>query len=487
MREQLLLNSLNCRGLADGRKRRAVFQWLKTYYPGIVFLQETHSSVTNAKLWEQEWGGKIYFSHGSNCARGVAILFPKTMDVKIENVVTDRNGRFVIIDVVVDEWQTVLCNMYAPTKDKSSEQSSFFKEVFEHLSEFEDKNLILGGDFNVCLNPDFDKSGGDCDKLLNNAKLINDYCEQFHLNDIWCTLNPELKRFSWRGNTKSGVVQSRIDYWLISVHMIYDLQDTDIKPAIKTDHSIITLAFNIKNTQRRGRGFWKFNKTLLKDEKYVEKINECLLNFKSIFNEYEDKCLAWDYLKCELRSITISYACFKAKEMRVLEGSIKTRMEYLENKIQQGDESRISALCRLKKELEDIYTEKGCGIMVRSRAKLIDEDEKCSQYFLNLEKCNNKTRYIKCIIKEDGQEVVDPNLILKEEEIFYKKLYSEKNVQSKEHSTEQCDFLSNLKKLSNEDRQFCDMDISLDELGQNLKKLPNNKSPGCDGFTTEFF
>ena len=49
------------------------------------------------------------------------------MDSKIINVVKDQNGRLVIIEVVVNEWQMVLCNMYAPTKDKESKQSSFFK------------------------------------------------------------------------------------------------------------------------------------------------------------------------------------------------------------------------------------------------------------------------------------------------------------------------------------------------------------------------
>ncbi len=77
MQEKLLLNSLNCRGLADGRKRRAIFQWLKTYHKGIVLLQETHSTSSCEKQWLSEWGGEIFFSHGNYNARGVAILLPK--------------------------------------------------------------------------------------------------------------------------------------------------------------------------------------------------------------------------------------------------------------------------------------------------------------------------------------------------------------------------------------------------------------------------
>ncbi len=70
MTEKMSFSSLNCRGLADGRKRRAIFQWLKTYHPGTILLQETHSTASCVKVWQQEWGGNIYCSHGTNSARG---------------------------------------------------------------------------------------------------------------------------------------------------------------------------------------------------------------------------------------------------------------------------------------------------------------------------------------------------------------------------------------------------------------------------------
>ena len=45
-----------------------------------------------------------------------------------------------------------------------------------------------------------------------------------------------------------------------------------IIPAIRSDHSAITLRFNgIENTIY-GPSFWKFNESLLEDEEYVNKI-----------------------------------------------------------------------------------------------------------------------------------------------------------------------------------------------------------------------
>ena len=76
------------------------------------------------------------------------------------------------------------------------------------------------------------------------------------------------------------------------------------------------------------------------------------------------------------------------------------------------------------------YYEKGKGTMVRSIAILIDSDEKCSKYVFNLEKQNTKIKYIKCLINEDGKNIDDLDLILKEEEKFYKNFYNKKNVKT---------------------------------------------------------
>ena len=40
----------------------------------IAFLQETYSSKAQENIWSAEWGGKIYFIHGSKHSKGVAIL-----------------------------------------------------------------------------------------------------------------------------------------------------------------------------------------------------------------------------------------------------------------------------------------------------------------------------------------------------------------------------------------------------------------------------
>ena len=45
----------------------------------------------------------------------------------------------------------------------------------------------------------------------------------------------------------------------------------------------------------------------------------------------------------------------------------------------------------------------------------------------------------------------------------------------------------NIPKLNESDRLICDKLLSLEECTKALKLLPNNKSPGSDGFTTNFY
>ena len=57
--------SLNVRGLRNRVKRRSIFCFLKDQKCDVYFLQETYSKPKDENIWRSEWGGDIFFSHGS--------------------------------------------------------------------------------------------------------------------------------------------------------------------------------------------------------------------------------------------------------------------------------------------------------------------------------------------------------------------------------------------------------------------------------------
>ena len=90
------LLSLNVRGIQSFTKRRALFCWLNERKGDIVFLQETYSTKDVESTWKTQWQGKLYFSHGSNHSCGVTILVKDDVDFKLNSIISDDQGRYVI-------------------------------------------------------------------------------------------------------------------------------------------------------------------------------------------------------------------------------------------------------------------------------------------------------------------------------------------------------------------------------------------------------
>ncbi len=146
------------------------------------------------------------------------------------------------------------------------------------------------------------------------------------------------------------------------------------------------------------------------------------------------------------------------------------------------DENEKNQLSNSKADLIVLREKKMEGVLLRSRARWIADGEKVTSYFCSLEKRNyvNK-RIIK--LECNGTTIYDENKIVKEVNCFYKKLYEEKE-------TENCeigDLINEIPKLSELEQVSLEGKIDLEEASFALKNMPNNKSPGSDGFTVEFF
>ena len=109
---------------------------------------------------------------------------------------------------------------------------------------------------------------------------------------------------------------------------------------------------------------------------------------------------------------------------------------------------------------------------------------KCSKYFLQLENKNYKSKYIKKL-HIDNEIITSPETILDKQKEFYKELYSEKD---NSKNCIDCSLFSETDpKLDIAEQQICDKPLTIKECYNSLQELPNNKSPGSDGFTSDFY
>ena len=102
--------------MGNQKKRRAIFDYHR-FNADILVLQETHSSAKDEKVWENEWGGKAIYAHGTTAARGIAIFTSKEIYSRLCNIVKCIEGRYIIVDIKEEDKIITLVALYAPNED----------------------------------------------------------------------------------------------------------------------------------------------------------------------------------------------------------------------------------------------------------------------------------------------------------------------------------------------------------------------------------
>ena len=128
------------------------------------------------------------------------------------------------------------------------------------------------------------------------------------------------------------------------------------------------------------------------------------------------------------------------------------------------------------------------GIAIRSKANWITRGEKSTKYFLNLEKRHYTNKLIPKLVLDDATEITDQKDIIREQERFYEELYTSRETQFRaDHSTTFFNHDNIRAKLTPEEKDSCEGNISAKECLDALKAMGDGKSPGMDGFTVEFY
>jgi len=135
-------------------------------------------------------------------------------------------------------------------------------------------------------------------------------------------------------------------------------------------------------------------------------------------------------------------------------------------------------------QMNNIPKSKGCYLEKQSKMGRIRWEK--HQIFSKLRKKGEKKNIIKLKLK-DEMETEDQEIILREEENFYRALYesSNINIETPEGNT----FFENelIKPLSDENANICEGKITKEECKKALNEMGIDKSPHSDGLTSEFY
>ena len=264
----------NPNSIGKNPKRQKILNEMRKKRADIIMFSDTRIAKEIEPTVKAEWGGKVNFASFTSQARGVAIFFKKELPIEIlENTIyNDKSGNFTSLNVKLQDFIINLNCIYGPNEDNPGFfENVVLKQIEEHqeTSDFS----ILGGDMNLVLSQELDTFGYHAEHNINARNKLKEGMENLGLVDVFREFHPDQKRYSWR--QFGGDKKARLDFFIISATLLPFVEKTDILPGISSDHSIPILEIDFSKFSR-GRGFFKFNNSLIKDPDYVTLVKEAV-------------------------------------------------------------------------------------------------------------------------------------------------------------------------------------------------------------------
>ena len=489
--------SLNSGGLRTKQRLDTALQFCKNSAADFSILQETHLGPAKYNDIKNQWQGEVYISPGTTFRDGILLLVNNTAP-KIKILKTDTNGKFIIFKIL--NTSDVVVALYAPSgiiKEKQDLRQTFFRKLRKEIrfNITKNENVIILGDFNSTLNT-LDRSTNEIGKEAKSE--LEALIQQFDLEDHWRLQNPNEKLYThYHGRTDTF---ARIDRAYTDVRLRPNIK---IKHVINSfsDHYNAVLLEKRNHNLKIGRGYWILNNALLENVDYKNAITQLWHNWKSQKHCFQSVSQWWENGKKHVKDFTKLYTRAATEKQKKQKTSLERRLRNIYRKIDAKPELKQTAQM-LKTQLFNIELKEAQGAKIRCRLQFELEGEKCNKFFfqkmVKRKHANQDMLSIKRI--KDGKILTEQTEILHEVKNFYANLYSKDSEQvsrgrnsthpssSAQKTQKQGEMLRKLSKtVSRQNRQLCEKTITTDEIQNAISTFENNKSPGNDGLTGEFY
>lgn len=426
------------------------------------------------ELWEREWGGILFHSSATNHSMGQIILIRKGFPFDVQCV--HRNNRILTVRIAFSDNDVYVTNVYAPTVP--GEKIMFINSLHNHINSLDSMNQIVCGDFNCVLSNDLDIVSGDSHNQ-REIRALNSFVSQSELNDTWRLFNANMKEYTW--SRKHPFIARRLDFVFSSDSVFNRIHECSVHSVPQSDHRLVSMVYNLANIQR-GPSYWKFNESLLHDQTFVAQLNQLLDDYQT--NNMElDYQLKWDLCKIKVKEFCIQYSMSKRRSMRNRHIELQTDLDGTERALATDPNNKELLHHResVKLAMEVYSVSEAKGAQTRARVKFIEEGEKNTKYFLNLEKAQANAKVMDRLKKENGEIATDQD-ILREQVQFYRERYRKTTDFQDEVAN---DFLGNTEvpQLSEEQKHSINGVLSEHEICSALKQLKKGSAPGSDGIT----
>ena len=374
-----------------------------------------------------------------------------------------------------------MINVYAPSENahKTTFFDNLLKELEVNIPDISLHNIILLGDMNIAKDP-IDIISGNPHKVFirqSFSNFLSDAC----LTDVYRTLHPESKNFTWSSGRTASVNSSarRLDYIFVSESLAPFIKTCSINNFGFSDHRAVTMTLEFAEF-KLGKGLYKLNSCLLKDENYknliITEIKETEMAYKDL-----NPHLLWDIIKTNVRELSKQYSNNLSRDKKLAACRLDKKLTNLQSQLiaSPNDEKVLSDIALTKTKLELSEIDKARGAQIRARVKDIEEGETNTSFFLGLEKSQGNSNIIKRLTLSSGVASTKEIEILDEISTNFAKRYNNSSGDYHTISKKMDNYIKNLTlpRLSVEDRDRCDASLSEEEVAIAAKLLNRDSAP----------
>ncbi|KAJ8654752.1 hypothetical protein O0I10_009643 [Lichtheimia ornata] len=438
----------------------------------ILCLQETATNFSHPHITEEQvhsFTTSMFPNRSSIITKHAAIVCLR-QDLTLANAIVSMDER-IIVASVLDPQQHLVCNIintYIPATRTARPDflRSFLSLPF--IQEVDGGPWFLLGDFNLHLH----------DPTVTGSPAIQpwyDWIRTHFDNCMPAGLPPTFQR---------GDSRSTIDYIFGHHSMMTRVTNANqhFLPTSLTDHCLLTIDL-LPVRQDFGRGSWRFNPSMLYDEKFVTLLDHNVASFFETIDSTPDVTPQeqWESLKRLLKYTA-------QRQSRGSTAHRRTRIAKLQAERQQLLVNPTNKdLATIEQQIDTLIQHDTRQTMLRSATRWHEQGERNNKYFFRVIRERQAQHTITALKGSDFDGVLtDIHDIIKETRKFYSQLYTPEDVDLSAMDS----LLQNIPStvtLSAEDSKELIALPHPEDILDLVDHAPAGKSPGLDGIPFEVY
>ena len=207
-----------------------------------------------------------------------------------------------------------------------------------------------------------------------------------------------------------------------------------------------------------------------------------------------------EQIQYRLNARIIKYSKAKQEERKREKNGVETSIKELKEELKQlilGENEcleKINRLAEKENSLDKMEEHLAKGASIRSIQEWDINAEGPGKILLKCENKYGQQKYMHSIVKRNERGKIMAKITgqkqVQEETTKYWEMFADKGITTEEEDINEYlgeEAVAGAKKITEQEREEMDKDITLEDIDEEKKDLKSDKSPGVTGFTNEFY